>query len=643
MFCKNCGKEVNENAKFCGHCGAEIEIPAKIDVQPTEKIDSISSLVENAKNGDSDAFSKLFEVTQQKAYYTALKITKNEQDAQDMLQDAYVKAFTSLDTLKDNSKFVSWFNCIVANSCRNYVVKKKPNLFSQYENDDTDFDFEESLENEDNTMVPHEVADNKETKRLVMNCIENLPDDQKLCVIMFYYDEMSIKDIASSLSIPEATVKSRLFHARKKLKGDFELLEKQGTKLYGAGITPLIRSALGDSASVLSKSNVAKLLKAIIKAVLGKGAIAGATTATTATATVVGASVVKKAVIGVVVASVVAGGTGTGVAVAKKVEGKKENSTAVVATTETLTNTAEKTTKATTVKLDAEHQKNVDEAMKYHIDDYNENFASQMSFEYGDYVFYVDRDTQSINRRDTKTNTSEKLFDADTIDILIKDDKLYYTDQNTLGVYQVDLKDENLASKKINTKPLYLPVSGDNFFPMINNIVYRNGNILYVAQENSEYNIGDEIETIYAYNIKTDKTTKVKGIEFPDLINGNLTLNGYLVYLQNTGKSKINYVFYDYDGNIISKSEDWFDIEDGLVFETDEYIMVKESENDGINAKYTITNKLTGNVHTLNSYSGSVYNESPSIVGDTLYYWQYEKDEEGDVKSLVLKNMSLKD
>lgn len=132
----------------------------------------IVKIVEKAKSGNSDAFSQLFELTQHKAYYTAIKITKNPEDAQDILQDSYVKAFTSLNSLKDNSKFQSWFNCIVANNCRNYVVKKKPNLFSEYENDDECINFEDSLENNDISLLPDEVADNHETRRLVMECID---------------------------------------------------------------------------------------------------------------------------------------------------------------------------------------------------------------------------------------------------------------------------------------------------------------------------------------------------------------------------------------------------------------------------------------------------------------------------------------
>lgn len=233
--------------------------------------ENISEIVKKAKAGDSDAFAKLFELTQEKAYYTALKITKNSNDAQDMLQDAFVKAFTSLDTLKDDSKFQSWFNCIVANNCRNYIIRKKPNLFSEYNNDESDIDFENTLENDNEALLPHEVTDSNETKRLIMQCINKLPDDQKLCVIMFYYDEMSVKEIAQALDISEGTVKSRLSLARKKLKAEFEKLEDEGTKLYGIPFFPLIRWVFkADSAENKVSKATNKYFKKSILETLGE-------------------------------------------------------------------------------------------------------------------------------------------------------------------------------------------------------------------------------------------------------------------------------------------------------------------------------------------------------------------------------------
>ena len=265
-------------------------------------LENISEIVINAQNGNKDAFSKLYELTYEKAYYTALKITKDSNDAQDMIQDAYVKAFTSLDTLNEPAKFQSWFNCIVANMCRNFLVKKKPNLFSEYESDDNDFVFEDTLTNEDRTLIPHNVADNKETRKLVLECIDNLSEEQKICVIMYYYDEMSVKDIASSLNLSDGTVKSRLSLARKKLKKDFEELERKGTKLYGVSVVPLIIWALlYDSEKKKSAPISRAIKKQVFHALQRKGIATGAGLAGGGTIFGVTAS---QAIIGIIIAAV---------------------------------------------------------------------------------------------------------------------------------------------------------------------------------------------------------------------------------------------------------------------------------------------------------------------------------------------------
>lgn len=238
---------------------------------------NIAEYVREAKKGEQQAFSKLFELTNKSAYYTALKITKHQDDAEDIVQDAYIKAFTSLDKLADDSKFESWFNCIVANKCRDLLKKKKPDLFSEYETDDSDIAFEDTLENRDLLLLPESVTENEALRKLIMDCIERLPDEQRACVVMFYYDELSVKEIADALKIPEGTVKSRLSKARKTLRKEFENIEeKDKIKLHAVPFFPLLRWAFqnGSQSDSSSKVAFARIWKAISKALSKKGIIA---------------------------------------------------------------------------------------------------------------------------------------------------------------------------------------------------------------------------------------------------------------------------------------------------------------------------------------------------------------------------------
>lgn len=239
--------------------------------------ENISEYVKAAKQGSQHAFSKLFELTNQSAYYTALKITKKQQDAEDIVQDAYIKAFTSLDLLTDDNKFESWFNCIVANKCRDLLKKKKPDLFSKFETDDSELAFEDTLENQDISLLPQSVTENEATHQLVMECIEKLPDEQRVCIVMFYYDELSVKEIALTLEIPEGTVKSRLSKARKTLKKEFENIEERDKiKLHALPYVPLLRWAFENpsKSDCAAKTIYHRILKNVLKNMSQSGKLA---------------------------------------------------------------------------------------------------------------------------------------------------------------------------------------------------------------------------------------------------------------------------------------------------------------------------------------------------------------------------------
>ena len=92
--------------------------------------------------------------------------------------------------------------------------------------------FEESIEDVRSDMNPEMSMDEKEVRRLVMEILDQLPEDQRIVIGMFYYEEMPVKDIAAALEVSENTVKSRLSYGRKKIKEQVLDLEKHGTKLY---------------------------------------------------------------------------------------------------------------------------------------------------------------------------------------------------------------------------------------------------------------------------------------------------------------------------------------------------------------------------------------------------------------------------
>lgn len=168
----------------------------------------------------------------------AIKYVKQEDRAYDVLQDAYIKAFKSLEQLEKPEKFISWFHMIVARTALNDLKKKSPMLFTEFERDDKRFDISNMFRDEYTDNQPELVIEKKETSRIVQEIIDTLSDEQRTCVTMYYIDEFSVKEIAETIEVSENTVKSRLNYARKKIEDKVKMLESQGTKLYGLAPVP---------------------------------------------------------------------------------------------------------------------------------------------------------------------------------------------------------------------------------------------------------------------------------------------------------------------------------------------------------------------------------------------------------------------
>ena len=210
---------------------------------------SIGELVLLARQDDQNAINELYNQTFKKAYFiarTAIKSSDGDYSSQieDILQDAYVKAFSSLDKMEDPEKFQGWLDTIVINRCKDFLKKKKPTLFSDMASENSDdgsiLEFEDSRENDRMEFKPEETVDYGETKRLIAEMLDRMPEDQKMCLLMYYYEEMSVRQIAEAMDCSEGTIKSRLNYARKNLKGQVLELEKKGTKLYCMPLLPFL-------------------------------------------------------------------------------------------------------------------------------------------------------------------------------------------------------------------------------------------------------------------------------------------------------------------------------------------------------------------------------------------------------------------
>ncbi len=193
-----------------------------------------------AKAGKEEGFTFLYESTYKSKYYLALKYMKQEEAAKDVLQDAYIRAFSKLETLKEAEAFPGWLGMIVANTAKNELVKKNPILFTDAAVDEEGESFPYQIEDEDLETQPECAYTRQETKELVHELLDSLPEEQRMCLLMFHIEGIPIREIAQALDCPENTVKSRLNYGRKNLKAKAEELKKKGYKLYSLAPLPLL-------------------------------------------------------------------------------------------------------------------------------------------------------------------------------------------------------------------------------------------------------------------------------------------------------------------------------------------------------------------------------------------------------------------
>lgn len=262
------------------------------------------NIINSALSGDNSAFEILYNMTKDKAYFIALSLTHNEHDAMDILQDSYLKAFSNLDKVNPPETFDNWLNRIIANQSKDFLKKKKPVLFADVSEDIT-VNWDESEKDED--FIPEQALDNNETSRMIMEIINSLPEDQQLCILMYYYQDMSIADIASTLELPVSTVKYKLSAARKTIKAEVEKLEKNGTKLYAAFPFAMLPSIINQAAQGTSAPSFSALSAAVGTAASAGAAVSSGTTASAAaTKTTGGIGMIFKTTMAKIIAAAVA-------------------------------------------------------------------------------------------------------------------------------------------------------------------------------------------------------------------------------------------------------------------------------------------------------------------------------------------------
>ena len=187
------------------------------------KQEELEALIHRSQAGDRQAQEQLVLAVQDRVYYHCRKMLKNQEDAMDAAQDILLAMLTGLGSLRQSAAFWSWLNRMTSNICLKRLARngREPPLREEEPGGGPVL----PPENLDDQTVPDRALDNEESRRMVVELVEPLPEAQRLSVLFYYYDEMSIKEIAEVMETSENTVKSRLYAGLRKLRASLEGVE----------------------------------------------------------------------------------------------------------------------------------------------------------------------------------------------------------------------------------------------------------------------------------------------------------------------------------------------------------------------------------------------------------------------------------
>ena len=169
------------------------------------------ALIHSACNGDHLAFGKLVRLHENRVRALGMSFFKNEIDTDDFIQEVFIKVYKNLASFKGESLFSTWLMRVAYNTAINSIKRRKEylSLSDEMEIADTDYD-------------PEEEELRKQTKDAIQKAIKDLPERYATCLDLFFFYDMSHKDISLVLDLPINTIKSHIFRAKKILRKNLE-------------------------------------------------------------------------------------------------------------------------------------------------------------------------------------------------------------------------------------------------------------------------------------------------------------------------------------------------------------------------------------------------------------------------------------
>jgi RNA polymerase sigma-70 factor (ECF subfamily) len=181
-------------------------------------VDPDAAMVAAVLEGDPEAYRVLVERYERRIYHVIYGMVRSPEDAKDLAQDAFVKAFQNLHRFRLEAKFYTWLCRIAMNVAIDHLRKMKHRNHAEFDDARGGSEGAQVVRLHSAKDDPSENVARARMYKIIMDAVETLPDDQKQVLILREIEDMPYKEIAEVLDIPEGTVMSRLYYARRRLQ-----------------------------------------------------------------------------------------------------------------------------------------------------------------------------------------------------------------------------------------------------------------------------------------------------------------------------------------------------------------------------------------------------------------------------------------
>ena len=195
---------------------------------PAKTRDQIDKeLVSRVQQGEKAAYDLLVRKYQHKIIQLVNRYVKDPSEAQDVTQEAFIKAYRALGNFRGDSAFYTWLYRIAINTAKNYLVSRS-RRYSEYEVDVQDAEQFENTPQLKGQDTPEQLLMNDEIVEVIKTAIDKLPEDMRIAIMLREFEGMSYEEIAQTMSCPVGTVRSRIFRAREAIDNKLQpLLDKR--------------------------------------------------------------------------------------------------------------------------------------------------------------------------------------------------------------------------------------------------------------------------------------------------------------------------------------------------------------------------------------------------------------------------------